>query len=165
MSLHETSQPHFFVIWGKSITMEAIIKNILLVDDSENDVKLIKAALEEVHFGNEIIVAEDGEESLDFLYKRGKFLNDTSGYPIFILLDIKMPLLDGIEVLKIIRADAAFNKIPVIMLTSSRDSHDLKECYDCRANSFVVKPVNINDFIDVVKELGQYWVVINERPQ
>jgi two-component system, response regulator len=144
--------------------MKAIIKNILLVDDSENDVKLIKAALEEAHFGNEIVVAEDGEEALDFLYKRGKFADDKSEDPVFILLDIKMPLMDGIEVLKIIRADDAFNKIPVIMLTSSRDSHDLKECYDSGANSFVVKPVNINDFMEVVKELGQYWVVINERP-
>ena len=145
--------------------METLIKNILLVDDSENDVKLIKAALEEAHFSNEIIVAEDGEEALDFLYKQGKFVNYTNDNPIFILLDIKMPMLDGIEVLKIIRADPAFNKIPVVMLTSSRDSHDLKECYDNGANSFVVKPVNISDFMAVVKELGQYWVVINERPQ
>jgi two-component system, response regulator len=144
--------------------MNTIVKNILLVDDSENDVKLIKAALEEAHFGNEIIVAEDGEEALDFLYKRGKFADDKSDDPIFILLDIKMPMMDGIEVLKIIRTNDLFNKIPVIMLTSSRDSHDLKECYDNGANSFVVKPVNINDFIGVVKELGQYWVVINERP-
>jgi len=144
--------------------MNAIIKNILLVDDSENDVKLIKAALEEAHFGNEIIVAEDGEEALDFLYKRGKFVNDSSEDPVFILLDIKMPLMDGIEVLKIIRADDTFNKVPVIMLTSSRDSGDMQACYDSGANSFVVKPVNIGDFMMVVKELGQYWVVINERP-
>jgi CheY-like chemotaxis protein len=146
------------------INMNAIIKNILLVDDSENDVKLIKAALEEAHFGNEIVVAEDGDEALDFLYKRGKYLNDKSGDPIFILLDIKMPMLDGIEVLKIIRSDESFNKIPVIMLTSSRDSHDLQECYNNGANLFVVKPVSINDFMEVVKELGQYWVIINERP-
>jgi CheY-like chemotaxis protein len=145
--------------------MKTIIKNILLVDDSENDVKLIKSALEEAHFGNEIIVAEDGEEALDFLYKRGKFANNTSDDPVFILLDIKMPMMDGIEVLKIIRADSVFNKVPIIMLTSSRDSRDLEDCYDNGANSFVVKPVNISDFINVVKELGQYWVVVNERPQ
>ena len=144
--------------------MRTIIKNILLVDDSVNDVMLIKAALEEARFGNDIIVAEDGEEALDFLYRRGKFATYTGSEPVFILLDIKMPLLDGIEVLKIIRADSAFNKVPVIMLTSSRDNHDLQECYDCGANSFVVKPVNINDFMRVVKELGQYWVVINELP-
>jgi two-component system response regulator len=84
--------------------------------------------------------------------------------PVFILLDIKMPLLDGIEVLKIIRTDTSFNKIPIIMLTSSRDAHDLQDCYDNGANSFVVKPVNMFKFIKVVKLLGQYWVVINELP-
>ncbi len=144
--------------------MKAIIKNILLVDDSPNDIQLIMAALKDAHFGNNIIVAEDGEEALDFLYKKGKFADNTDSDPIFILLDIKMPMLDGIEVLKIIRADAAFNKVPVIMLTSSRDSHDLQDCYDNGANSFVVKPVDIKDFMEVVKELGQYWVVVNERP-
>jgi len=145
--------------------MNTIVKNILLVDDSPNDVTLIKAALEGAHLGNDIIVAEDGEEALDFLYKKGKYADYKGDYPVIILLDIKMPLLDGIEVLKIIRNDAVFNKIPVIMLTSSRDIHDLQECYYNGANSFVVKPVNINDFIGVVKELGQYWVVINELPE
>jgi len=144
--------------------MEAIIRNILLVDDSENDVKLITSALRDANFGNEIIVAEDGEEALDFLYTRGKFADYTGGNPIFVLLDIKMPMLDGIEVLKIIRADDKFKDVPIIMLTSSRDSHDLQECYNNGANSFVVKPVNINDFIGVVKELGHYWVIVNELP-
>jgi two-component system response regulator len=145
--------------------MNTLIKNILLVDDSENDVTLIKAGLREAHFGNEIIVAEDGEEALDFLYKRGKFANYVGDKPIFILLDIKMPLMNGIEVLKVIRGDSTFNEVPVIMLTSSRDSHDLQECYNNGANSFVVKPVNINDFMSVVKEVGQYWVIINEPPK
>lgn len=145
--------------------MKTLIKNILLVDDSENDVTLIKAGLREAHFGNEIVVAEDGEEALDFLYKRGKFANYVGDKPIFILLDIKMPLMNGIEVLKVIRGDSTFNEVPVIMLTSSRDSHDLQECYNNGANSFVVKPVNINDFMSVVKEVGQYWVIINEPPK
>jgi two-component system response regulator len=145
--------------------MKTTIKNILLVDDSENDIKLIKTALHEAHLGNEIIVAEDGEEALDFLYKRGKYSEFNSDIPIFILLDIKMPLMDGIEVLKIIRSDLSFNKIPIIMLTSSSDDHDLKECYENGANSFVVKPVVVKDFMEVVKELGQYWVVINELPK
>jgi CheY-like chemotaxis protein len=144
--------------------METTIKNILLVDDSANDVILIKSALKNAHFGNEIIVAEDGEEAIGFLYKRGKFADYSGGMPVFILLDIKLPLMNGIEVLKVIRSDKAFKHIPVIMLTSSRDTLDLKECYDNGANSFVVKPVNINDFMLVVKELGQYWVVINEIP-
>ena len=145
--------------------MKTLIKNILLVDDSENDVTLIKAGLREAHFGNEIVVAEDGEEALDFLYKRGKFANYVGDKPIFILLDIKMPLMNGIEVLKVIRGDSTFNEVPVIMLTSSRDSHDLQECYNNGANSFVVKPVNINDFMSVVKEVGQYWVIINKPPK
>jgi len=144
--------------------MKAIIKNILLVDDSPNDVTLIKAALRDGHFGNEIIVAENGEEGLDFLYRRGKFADYKGDDPIFILLDIKMPFVDGIEVLKIIRADAAFNKVPVIMLTSSSDTRDLKECYDSGANSYVIKPINVKEFVGVVQEIGQYWVVVNERP-
>jgi CheY-like chemotaxis protein len=144
--------------------MNAMYKSILLVDDSENDVKLVMAALQGANLGNNIIVAEDGEEALDFLYKRGKFANDSFDAPIFVLLDIKMPMLDGIEVLKVIRSDAAFNKIPVIMLTSSRSSQDLDDCYNAGANSFVVKPVNIPDFLEVVKELGKYWVVVNEQP-
>ena len=144
--------------------MKTIVKNILLVDDSANDVMLIKAGLKEAHFGNEIIVAEDGEEALDFLYKRGRFADYSGDKPVFILLDIKLPLMNGIEVLKVIRADTTFNNVPVIMLTSSRDSHDLQDCYDNGANSFVVKPVNITDFMEVVKDVGQYWVVINEPP-
>jgi len=144
--------------------MNTIIKDILLVDDSANDVTLIKRALADAKFGNNIIVAEDGEEAIDFLYCRGKFSGYEGGKPIFILLDVKMPLMDGIEVLKIIRKDPKFNHIPVIMLTSSRDTHDLQECYDNGANSFVVKPVNMQEFMTVVKDLGKYWVVVNERP-
>ena len=137
-------------------------KSILMVDDDINDVTLMVNALREAHFGNEIIVAEDGEEALDYLYRQGKFAGYQGEYPVFILLDIKMPMLNGIEVLKLIRKDRSFDKIPVIMMTSSRDTHDLEECYENGANSFVVKPVNISDFIDVVKKVGQYWIVINE---
>ena len=145
--------------------MKSTIKKILLIDDSANDVTLIKASLLNSHFGNDIVVAEDGEEAIDYLYKKNKFAGDQSDEPVFILLDIKMPLMDGIEVLKVIRSDPKFNKVPIIMLTSSRDSHDLIECYNNGANSFVVKPVNINEFMLVVKELGQYWVVVNEIPE
>lgn len=144
--------------------MQTIVKDILLVDDSVNDVVLVKSALADANFGNAIVVAEDGEEALDFLYKRGKFEDYQGGKPIFILLDIKMPLMDGIEVLKVIRKDPEFNLVPVIMLTSSRDTHDLQTCYDNGANSFVVKPVNMSSFLQVVKDLGKYWVVINELP-
>ena len=144
--------------------MKTIVRDILLVDDSANDVTLIKSALADANIGNEIIIAEDGEEALDFLYCRGKFAGYTGGKPIFVLLDVKMPLMNGIEVLKIIRRDPEFNLVPVIMLTSSRDTHDLQECYNNGANSFVVKPVHMGTFMQVVKDLGKYWVVINELP-
>ncbi|MCB8999110.1 MAG: response regulator [Bacteroidales bacterium] len=142
--------------------MESRIKNILLVDDSANDVTLIKSALHATHLANEISVAENGEEALDFLYKRGNYVNRKDDNPIFIILDIKMPLMDGIEVLTAIRSDASFNKVPVIMLTSSRNESDLQKCYDLGANSFVVKPIEINDFMRVVREIQQYWVIVNE---
>jgi len=142
--------------------MNLILKSILLIDDDINDVTLIKTALREAHFRNEIIVAEDGEVGLDLLYRKGKFSNYTGELPVFILLDIKMPLMDGIEILKVIREDRLFDRIPVVMMTSSHDVRDLEECYKYGANSFVVKPVNITDFIRVVKEVGQYWGVINE---
>jgi CheY-like chemotaxis protein len=144
--------------------MNSFIRSILLVDDSENDVKLIKSALEEAHFGNDIVVAEDGEEALDYLYKKGKYASNSHEDPIFILLDIKMPMMDGIEVLKIIRADGLFKSVPIIMLTSSRDTRDLQKCYELGANSFVVKPINIIDFISVVRDIGKYWIVVNENP-
>ena len=140
------------------------VKKILLIEDDANDVTLIKNALREAHFGNEIVVAEDGEVGLDMLYRRGKFSGNTDELPIFILLDIKMPMMDGIEVLKIIRDDSMFDCIPVVMMTSSRDLRDLEECYKLGANSYVVKPVNIIDFIKVVKDVGKYWAVINETP-
>jgi len=134
--------------------MGAIIKNILLVNNSAKDVTHIKAALANAHFGNDIIVAEDGEEAIDYLYKRGKFTNYESILPAFILLDIKMPPMNGVEVLKTIRPNASFNKVPVIMLTSSPDTRDLHDCYTNSANSFIVKPVNIGNFMTAIKELG-----------
>lgn len=142
--------------------MESSFRSILLVDDDPNDVTLMKSALEEVHFGNPIIVAEDGEEALDYLFHRGRFVDINDNLPVFILLDIKMPKLDGIDVLRLIRDEPSFDKVPVIMMTSSRDTSDLEECYKYGANSFVVKPVNITEFVQVVKEVGKYWVVINE---
>jgi len=137
-------------------------KTILLVDDDIHDVTLMVNALREAHLGNEIVVAEDGEEALDILYQRGNFSGEEKSFPIFILLDIKMPKMDGIEVLKQIRGDSQFDKIPVVMMTSSRDTRDIDECYLYGANSFVVKPVNIADFVSVVKKIGQYWLVVNE---
>jgi len=143
--------------------MNAEVKRILIVDDSPKDVELTIAALREKNLANEVIVAEDGEEALDYLYKRGKFA-DEKGNPAVILLDIKMPKMNGIEVLKYIRSTPKFKLIPVIMVTSSREEKDLVESYKLGANSYVVKPVDVVQFIDAIKSLGQYWAVINQQP-
>lgn len=143
--------------------MKTEIKRILIVDDSPKDIELTKNALAEGNLINEIVVAEDGEEALDYLYKRGKFISEP-GLPVVILLDIKMPKLDGIEALKQIRANDAFKAIPVIMVTSSAEERDLVESYKLGANSYVVKPVDIQQFTEAIKTLGQYWAVINQVP-
>ena len=143
--------------------MKTEIKRILIVDDSPNDVELTKAVLTQNNLANEINVAEDGEEALDYLYKRGKFVDEKSN-PSIILLDMKMPKMNGIEILKIIRSDRQFSAIPIIMFTSSHEERDLVESYRHGANSYVVKPVDIPQFIDAIKTLGQYWIVINQQP-
>ena len=143
--------------------MNTEVKRILIVDDSPKDVELTISALAEKNLANEVVVAEDGLEALDYLYKRGKFSNE-QGNPAVILLDIKMPKMDGIEVLKHIRSDPDFKLIPVIMVTSSREEKDLVESYKLGANSYVVKPVDIVQFIDAIKVLGQYWAIINQPP-
>lgn len=144
--------------------MKTDVKRILIVDDSPKDVELTIAALTEKNLANEVDVAEDGEEALDYLCKRGKFADNKNGNPAVILLDIKMPKMNGIEVLRHIRSDPKFKFIPVIMVTSSREDKDLLECYKLGANSYVVKPVDIVQFIDSIKAVGQYWAVINQLP-
>jgi CheY-like chemotaxis protein len=143
--------------------MNQELKRILIVDDSPKDVELTITALAEGNLANGVSVAEDGEEALDYLYRRGKFVNEIS-YPAVILLDIKMPKMNGIEVLKHIRSNPVFRLIPVIMVTSSREEKDLVESYELGANSYVVKPVDIIQFIDAIKVLGQYWAIINQPP-
>lgn len=145
--------------------MNTVVKRILIVDDSPKDVELTIAALTEKNLANEVDVAEDGEEALDYLYKRGKFIDYHNENPAVILLDIKMPKMNGIEVLRHIRSEPKFNYIPVIMLTSSREDKDLLECYKLGVNSYVVKPVDIIQFINSIKAIGQYWAVINQLPQ
>jgi len=144
--------------------MDTEIKTILIVDDSPKDVELTIAALSENHLINDIVVAEDGIEALDFLYKRGKFSDFKNNTPVVILLDIKMPRMNGIEVLKHIRTTPKFMSIPVIMVTSSGDEKSLIESYALGANSYVVKPIDIVQFIAAIKSLGQYWAVINKVP-
>jgi CheY-like chemotaxis protein len=144
--------------------MNAEVKKILIVDDSAKDVELVIAALTEKNLANEVAVADDGEEALDYLYRRGKFSAREKGNPAVILLDIKMPRMNGIEVLKHIRSSPEFMMIPVIMVTSSAEERDLVESYELGANSYVVKPVDISQFIEAIKTLGQFWAVINELP-
>jgi CheY-like chemotaxis protein len=141
--------------------MKTEIRRILIVDDSPKDTELTIAALAENNLANDIVIAEDGEEALDYLNKRGKFINEI-GLPAVILLDVKMPMMDGIEVLKHIRSDDKLKLIPVIMLTSSSEERDIVASYKLGANSFVVKPVDVLQFIDAIKALGQYWAVINQ---
>ena len=144
--------------------MKTEVKRILIVDDSTKDVELTIAALAEKKLANEVVVAEDGVEAIDYLHRRGKFANYDNGNPAVILLDIKMPRMNGIEVLKYIRSEPKFKLIPVIMVTSSAEERDLVESYKLGANSYVVKPVDIVQFIDAISSLGQYWAIINQAP-
>ena len=140
------------------------IKRILLVEDDQNDVELTLSALEEYNLVNEVIVCNDGEAALDFLYKKNKYADRQSGNPVVVLLDLKMPKVDGLEVLKSIKKDEVLRTIPVVVLTSSRESRDMDECYKIGVNAYVVKPVQFEDFLNAVKKLGVFWALINEVP-
>jgi CheY-like chemotaxis protein len=146
------------------ISMTTKVKRILLVEDSEHDIELTLAALEAHHVANEIDIAHDGAEALDYLYRRGAFASRSGDPPVVILLDLKMPRVDGLEVLRQIKADPELKKIPVVMLTSSREEQDLVRSYELGVNAYVVKPVNFGQFMDSVKQLGCFWAVINEPP-
>lgn len=140
------------------------LKRILLVEDDPNDTELTLAALEEYNLTNEIVVARDGVEALDYLYRRGSFAQHPAGHPIVIMLDLKLPKLDGVQVLQQLKRDEAMRLIPVVILTSSRESQDLEECYKLGANAYVVKPVRFSEFIEAVKQIGIFWALINEPP-
>jgi CheY-like chemotaxis protein len=140
------------------------IKNILLVEDDPRDVELTLAALEEQHLANKVAVVGNGAEALDYLYCRGEFKMRAGGNPIVVLLDNKMPKVNGLEVLKTIKADEHLKVIPVVALTSSRETPDLIEFYKHGANAYVVKPVDFSEFMNAVKQLGVFWAAINEPP-
>lgn len=140
------------------------IKTILIAEDNPNDVELTLAALSEQNLANRVAVVKDGVEVLDYLHCRGKFKKRQKGNPAVILLDIKMPRMDGIEVLQVIRQEPELKMIPVVMLTSSREEPDLIKCYALGVNAYVVKPVDFKDFFDAVKQLGVFWALINELP-
>jgi CheY-like chemotaxis protein len=140
------------------------LKRILLVDDSPHDVELTLAALEQNRLANEVVVARDGEEALSYLYRRGIFKLRAAGNPAVVLLDLKLPKVDGLEVLKQIKSDDDLRAIPVVMLTSSREEKDLVQSYNLGVNAYVVKPVDFHEFVDSLKELGLFWAVINQPP-
>jgi CheY-like chemotaxis protein len=142
----------------------APLKRILLVEDNERDVELTLAALDEHNLANEVVVARDGVEALDYLYGRGKFAGHANGQPVVVLLDLKMPKVDGLEVLRQMRADPQFKCVPVVMVTSSREEQDLVRSYELGVNAYVVKPVDFQKFVESVKEIGMFWAVINEPP-
>ena len=140
------------------------LRTLLLVEDNPNDVELTLTALKEAHLANEVVVANDGEQALDFLYRRGKYAGRTTPQPGVILLDLKMPKVDGHEVLRHIRSDPELRLVPVVVLTSSREERDLYESYDNGANSYVVKPVDFEEFITAISKLGVFWALLNEPP-
>jgi CheY-like chemotaxis protein len=137
---------------------------ILLVEDDPKDVELTLTALEDYNLANEVVVAKDGEEALDYIYCRGKFHARSSENPAVLLLDLKLPKVDGLEVLKQIKSDQKFRMIPVVVLTSSHEERDMVASYRLGVNAYVVKPVDFHEFVNAIKELGIFWAVINEPP-
>ena len=142
----------------------ATLKRILLVEDDPKDVELTLNALDEYNFANKVEVVRDGVEALDYLFRRESFAERPAGNPVVILLDLKMPKLDGIQVLQQLKADEQMRLIPVVVLTSSRESRDLKECYQLGVNAYVVKPVRFHKFVEAVKQIGIFWALINDPP-
>jgi DNA-binding response OmpR family regulator len=137
---------------------------ILMVEDDAKDVELSLTALEEYNLANEVVVARDGEEALDYLYCRGKFNARPDGHPAVLLLDLKLPKVNGLEVLQQIRSDEKLKMIPVVVLTSSHEEKDMVASYKLGVNAYVVKPVDFHEFVNAVKELGVFWAIINEPP-
>ena len=136
----------------------------MIVEDDPKDVELTLTALEEYNLANEVVVTRDGEEALDYLYCRGNFKMRTSDNPAVLLLDLKLPKVDGLEVLQQIKSDEKLKMIPVVVLTSSREERDMVASYKLGVNAYVVKPVDFHEFVNAIKELGIFWAVINEPP-
>jgi CheY-like chemotaxis protein len=146
--------------------MENINKlgRILMVEDDSKDVELTMTALEEYNLANEVVVTRDGEQALDYLHCRGEYKTRTSGNPAVMLLDLKLPKVDGLEVLKQIKSDGELRMIPVVVLTSSKEEKDMVASYKLGVNAYVVKPVDFHEFVNAIKELGIFWAIINEPP-
>ncbi|MDB6038805.1 MAG: Response regulator receiver protein [Verrucomicrobiales bacterium] len=140
------------------------LKRILLAEDNIRDIELTIAAFEENHLANEVVVVRDGAEALDYLKRQGKYSERTEGFPAVVFLDLKMPKVDGLEVLRAMKNDPSFKSIPVVMLTSSREERDLVRSYELGVNAYVVKPVDFEQFALAIKQLGFFWAVLNELP-
>jgi DNA-binding response OmpR family regulator len=141
-----------------------VLGRILLVEDDPRDVELTMTALEEYNLTNEVVVAHDGAEALDYLYCRENFKMRSSENPAVLLLDLKLPKVDGLEVLQQIKSDEKLRMIPVVVLTSSREERDKVASYKLGVNAYVVKPVDFHEFVNAIKELGVFWAIINEPP-
>ena len=137
---------------------------ILLVEDEEADVELITSSRRKHNLSNEINVARDGEEALDYLYRRGAFEQLQGEDPVLVLLDLKMPKLGGIEVLKTMKSDKKLKNIPVVIVTSSRENPDIQKCYELGVNAYVVKPIEFTEFTEAIKNVGLFWLLINQPP-
>ena len=140
------------------------LARILLVEDDPRDVELTLTALGEYNLANEVVVTRDGEKALDYLYSRGEFSARSHDNPAVMLLDLKLPKIDGLEVLQQIRSDERLKLIPVVVLTSSHEEKDMIRSYQLGVNAYVVKPVDFHEFVNAIKELGVFWAVINEPP-
>jgi two-component system, response regulator len=140
------------------------LRRMLLVEDSSRDTELILEALATSHLANEVVSLSDGADALDYLYRRGQFSGRADDQPAVILLDLKMPKVDGIEFLRLIKADPALKVIPVVVMTSSREQRDVLESYQLGANGYVVKPMQFGEFVKAVAQVGAFWGILNEPP-
>ncbi len=144
--------------------MSSCQHRILLVEDDEADIELTVTAFKKYNLCNDIDIARDGVEALDYLHRRGEYENRSEHDPVVVLLDLKMPRMGGIEVLEKIKTDSKLKRIPVVVMTSSKEHPDIEKCYDLGVNAYVVKPVNFNEFTDSIKKLGLFWLVLNQAP-
>jgi CheY-like chemotaxis protein len=140
------------------------LARIMIVEDDPNDVELTLTALADYNLANEVVVTRDGQQALDYLYCRGRYSNRSQENPAVILLDLKLPKVDGLEVLRQIKSDERLKMMPVVVLTSSHEEKDMMRSYSLGVNAYVVKPVDFHEFVNAVKELGVFWAVINEPP-
>jgi len=144
--------------------MDTPLKRILLADDSSRDIELALDALAQHNLANEVVAVRDGAEALDYLHRRGQFADRAEGQPVVVLLDLKMPKVDGIEVLRQMKSHPQLKLIPVVVLTSSREEQDLVDSYELGVNAYIVKPVGFREFVEAVKQVAVFWAMLNELP-